>query len=292
MSRADQVQLRKRGTVPPVTVTEAIRSVKASIRETQSVSKHYMANNVETGFKDLTQITIEHLKKNGPRKFDPDNVPGFTKNGHYVEGLGDVIKKVDNVPPLNYAKNSQGWYVLVPLLVALLVTLSLTCRADTALVTNTISFPVTNEHMFYRLVKVPPVPLTNEVSGKQSLQPSALMPVTSLLFVTSSMVATNVPLVVAVDQIATMVLTTNWTDLPPSNTLPVTTTLADSGQGLEYGTLVTNKVIQVLEDGDLHPLVVRSYTNTTEVLTRSYQFKRVHDPGSVRRHVKATVGVR
>lgn len=186
-------------------------------------------------------------------------------------------------------KNAKGWYALMIALSLILGTLTLKCHADTAPVTNTISIPATNEHMFYRLQAVPPMPqmATNEVSGGQT-SPS----IKSMSFVTSSMVTSSVPMVVPVDQIATLILTTNWSDFPPAGTAPVATTLQDTSRGLEYGTLVTNKVIQVLEDGVLHPTVVHSYTNTTEVLTRAYQFQRIHDPGSVRRHIKTVMGVR
>lgn len=172
-----------------------------------------------------------------------------------------------------------------------------------ALTTNTVKVPwsAANGQMFYRLMPVPQLPpptVTNEASAasRELLPPTSTnWPSTNLMrmaLTPSHMTLTNSALIVPVDQIATFVTVTNWTDLPPAGVTPLTTTLADTTQGLEYGIIVTNKVVQVLEDGIVRPMIVSSTTNTTDVLTRLYQFKRVHDPASVKHHRRHPINVR
>lgn len=129
-------------------------------------------------------------------------------------------------------------------------------------VTNTLSLPFspTNPPTFYRLQST-----TGTVTNSGAIQ---------------------------IDERATINVITNWSDFPPANTEPVPTTLASSLHGLEYGTIITNKVIQVLDEGVQRPVIVRSMTNTTDVLTREFQFQRVHDTNSIRRHVKRDIRFR
>jgi hypothetical protein len=187
--------------------------------------------------------------------------------------------------------------------VAMLALLSVRLVAVTvpSRTTNTIEVPwsPTNGQMFYRLVQGPPLPdATNQASvASREMVPIKVKESPFAVATTSSVplgdfAVTNFAFVVAVDKIATYVTVTNWTDFPPTGTEPLTTTLADTTQGLEYGIIVTNKVVQVLEDGIVRPMIVSSTTNTTDVLTRLYQFKRVHDPASVKHHRRHPINVR
>jgi hypothetical protein len=168
---------------------------------------------------------------------------------------------------------------------------SASCYAVTvpAQVTNTVELPwsPTNGPTFYRIMEVPPVPgATNEASAPSTSSMKTSVKIGNFTNDVSFAFAVDI------DKIATLVTVTNWSDFPPANTAPVTTTLADHTQGLEYGTIVTNKIIQVIEEGAVHPVIVHSYTNGIDVITRLYEFKRVHNPATLRHHIKRQANVR
>lgn len=116
--------------------------------------------------------------------------------------------------------------------------------------------------------------------------------------------ATNVPLVhvlFEVDRNASNVIAikmpgyaletvTNWTDFVPSG-FSTSTTLQDHNMGVEFGLIVTNRVMTFIEpDGYTTNIVIRSWTNQDATLNRTYRKTRTYDTNGV--HVRNWTRVR
>lgn len=133
----------------------------------------------------------------------------------------------------------------------------------------------TNKPTYYRLQKVdkaaePPLPPSQVDPGEAiAIEPMVTQPIAP---------SARLETIIDISNLTILVLATNWSDIPPEHTEPL--------ESVEYGMIVTNKTIQVLENGRFKKVIIQSYTNTVDVLTRSFSFQRVTDHGSVKRHVK------
>lgn len=132
--------------------------------------------------------------------------------------------------------------------------------------TATVTVPHNKPMMFYRAVP---------------MREAATNAATNLVMAaTMSTNDTATTAAVTIGTINEPTLTTNWTDHGTADMPAQPTTLAVLGTGIEYGIIVTNRVVTVLENGTLTEFTKHD-TNTTVFLTREFYFERVYAPAKL-----------